>query len=79
MSLPFFAINIDEVISDKKLVIPKEINKISNFLIEKCLSYLPRERPSFIQIVDIILNNQFKLIDGIENDIPTIQKHLSLI
>ena len=66
----------DDSSLEKKATIPKSLNKISHLLIERCLSSSPRDRPSFFQIVDFIIKSQFKLIDGIENELETLRKFL---
>lgn len=55
---------------------PKIINDISWELIQKCLSISPEDRPSFSEIIDIIVKNDFNLIDEIENDMLLIGNHL---
>ena len=45
-------------------------------LIQKCLSISPEDRPSFSEFIDIIVKNDFNLIDEIENDMLLIGNHL---
>ena len=57
---------------------PSRINELSRQIIKQCLMTLPNERPSFKQILKMITINDFLLIDGIENDISILKKHLEL-
>ena len=52
-------------------------NENMNELVRKCLSISPIDRMSFSQIVDFIIEKDFKLFDGIESEIPSLKKHLS--
>lgn len=68
---------IEDVIADKKIKIPKCINKISSELITKCLNNNSKERPSFEEIINYIKINNCMMIDGIENEIDKIKKCFS--
>ena len=54
------------------------INNLSETIIRRCWSYLPEERPSFGDLVNEIVRNNFLLINGIESDIRQIRIHLGL-
>lgn len=56
---------ITDVALGKKPKIPKMINEFSSDLINRCWATLPYERPSFSEIVEILGQNQFKLIDNL--------------
>lgn len=57
---------------------PNEINNLSRGIIMKCWSISPDERPSFEELIDLIIKNQFLLIDRIESKIPELKTHLGL-
>ena len=71
-------ISIIDIGNGKKAPIPKGINKISSTIINKCWTTKADDRPSFIQIINFIKSNDFKLIDGIEKEIYEIKKFLSI-
>ncbi|KAK8889036.1 hypothetical protein M9Y10_033779 [Tritrichomonas musculus] len=71
-------ISFAEQVTGKRAPIPDEINEISQKMINSCWSSQPEERPSFTEIVEMIKNNDFKLIDGIEKDINLVKKFLSI-
>lgn len=60
------------------LNLPSSINKLSKSIIKKCWSLSPDERPSFSNILDMIVENNFMLINGIEENIPYLKTHLGL-
>ena len=60
------------------LALPESINKLSSSIIKKCWSSSPQERPSFDDILRIIFDNNFMLIDGIESKLPMLRTHLGL-
>lgn len=62
----------------KKAEIPESVNSISRDLINSCWSADEKDRPSFKEIVEIIKNNNFNLIDGMEKYLPQIKSFLSL-
>lgn len=62
----------------KSLLLPQSINELSQSIIKRCWSILPEERPSFNEILYMIVNNNFMLIDGIENQLPKLKEHLGL-
>lgn len=57
---------------------PDYINSFSRELITKCISLEPKNRPTFDEIEKLILDNEFKMIDGIESEIPAIREHLGI-
>lgn len=59
--------------------LPAEINDLSKKIIHKCWSSDPSKRPSFKKLLKFIVDKNFLLIDGIENDIPNLKKHLGLV
>lgn len=59
-------------------VIPNEINELSRSIIQSCWSLAPQERPSFKDIIDIIVNNNFMLINGIDDRITELKNFLDL-
>lgn len=54
------------------------INKLSLKIIERCISMSPSNRPSFDELLNIIVKNNFMLIDGIRDKIPELKHHLGL-
>lgn len=64
----------------EKLDIPSSINELSKSIIKSCWSNRPKERPSFNDIIKLIVENDFNLIDGIENSESkaALLKHLGL-
>ncbi|KAK8871581.1 hypothetical protein M9Y10_007314 [Tritrichomonas musculus] len=60
------------------LKLPNSINKLSQSIIKKCWSNSPEERPSFSDILKTMTDNNFMLVDGIEDKIPNLLKHLGL-
>lgn len=71
-------ISISEIATGKKATIPANVNQISRELILRCWSTKSDDRPSFNEIVEYITDNNFKLIDGIEYQVPKIKEFLSL-
>ena len=71
-------IRIGDVSMGKKAPIPDYINEFTRNLILRCWSTEPKDRPSFIEIVDEIKRNNFSMIDGIESKIETIKKFLNI-
>lgn len=69
----------EDIIEGHKVKIPKSINNVSCSIILKCLSHSSSERPSFKAIISTIKKYNFKLIDGIDEQIPLIEKHLEQI
>lgn len=59
-----------------KLKIPDSINSFSQSIIKKCWSINPDERPSFKEIMNLIVENEFKLIDKI--DVKKVLDNLGL-
>ena len=74
----FPKINIIDIGLGKKAQIPKCVNELSRNLINQCWSTDPDDRPSFSELVEIIKENKFKLIDGVEKEITYIVQFLSL-
>lgn len=66
-------INMMQVCNGEMAIIPDTINEISKNLIQKCWSFEPNNRPSFEQIVDIIIKNKFKLINDVNINDSIIQ------
>lgn len=64
--------------SGKKAEIPNYVNPLSRDLINRCWSADENDRPSFTEIVELIKNNNFNLIDGMEVNLPEIESFLSL-
>lgn len=62
----------------QKLELPNSINQLSQSIIKKCWSKSPNERPSFKEIKKQIIESEFKLIDGVDAEIPNILNHLGL-
>ena len=60
------------------LNLPSSINQLSSSIIKSCWSSSPEERPSFERLLELITENDFMLIDGIENQIPKLKEHLKL-
>lgn len=58
--------------------IPNEINDLSRSIIQSCWSLSPEERPSFKDIIELIVSNNFMLIDGIEDKITGLKNFLNL-
>lgn len=71
-------IGMVEQASGKKAKIPDEINEISQKLINRCWDARAENRPSFSDIIDFIKSNDFKLIDGVENEIDSVRTFLSI-
>lgn len=57
---------------------PKTINSLSQSIIKKCGSKSPKNRPSFAQIIQLIIKNNFLLINGIEDKVPELKRQLGL-
>lgn len=70
--------NLFDIMHQKIPNIPTIVNEFSKELILKCWSFSANERPSFQDIVEMIVNNNFKLINGIEHDLPYLHEHLSI-
>lgn len=71
-------INIADIINAKEITVPDTINDLSKDLIKKCTSYDYHSRPSFNEIVQIIRENDFKLINNLsEQNIEEIKNHLN--
>lgn len=64
--------------SYEKVRLSSSINKLTANIIKSCWSNVPEKRPSFDKILNYIVKNGFLLIDGIENDLPSIKQHLGL-
>ena len=62
----------------ESLSLPNSINELSCSIIKRCWSLSPEERPSFEEILNLTVSNNFMLIDGIEDEIPQLKKHLGL-
>ena len=62
----------------ESIKMPSIINKLSQSIIKRCWSKDPSKRPSFEEIIELIVRNNFMLIDGIEDDIPQLKQHLGL-
>ena len=58
--------------------IPRGVNSLSASLIRQCWSFDPANRPSFSEIIQVINNNNFQLVDGIEDQIPALRQHLGI-
>lgn len=56
--------------------LPETINTLSQKIIKRCWSNDPKNRPSFDEILQLIINNNFMLINGIQSKIPQIKEHL---
>lgn len=56
----------------------KGINDFSKNLMIKCWSQFPSDRPSFKEMMKIIKENNFKIIDGVEKDLPYLRSHLAV-
>lgn len=54
------------------------INKLSRDIIKSCWSNFPENRPSFDEIINLIVKNNFILIDGIDDEFPQIRQRLGL-
>lgn len=64
--------------SYEKLELPETINALSQSIIKRCWSTDPNNRPSFDEIINLIVQNNFSLIDGIEDKIPKLKNFLGL-
>ena len=62
----------------EELQLPNTINNLSQSIIKQCWSTDPEKRPSFEEIIELTVSNNFMLIDGIENNIPQLKAHLGL-
>lgn len=71
-------ITIDDVRNGQKAPIPNNLNMVSKHLINLCWKTEPEERPSFSEIIEIIKNSNFMLIDGVEQKEPQIKKFLGI-
>lgn len=58
--------------------IPKCVNESARSLILRCISFDPKDRPSFQEITKFIRENEFNLVDGVESYLPLIHAHLGL-
>ena len=54
------------------------INNLLQQIIKNCWVVEPDERPSFDEILQLIVNNNFMIIDGIEGKIRQLKKHLGI-
>lgn len=71
-------VNPAEMVTGIKPVFPDTTNEMAQGMIQKCLSIDPANRPSFNDLVNEIRNNDFQLIDGIEDDIETLKDFLQI-
>lgn len=71
-------ITIDDVRNGQKAPIPNNLNMVSKHLINLCWKTEPEERPSFSEIIEIIKNSNFMLIDGVEEKESQIKKFLGI-
>lgn len=70
----FPKISVIEIGNGKMAKIPESVNEISKNLIKKCWARVPDDRPSFDEIVELILKNNFGLINGInQSDIHLLE------
>ena len=60
-------IKLSEMAKGKKPAISSEINKFSKEIIEICMSFSPIDRPTFSDISQLILDNNFQLITGVNS------------
>lgn len=60
------------------LSLPSEINKLSQSIIKSCWFSSIEKRPSFSELLELIVENNFMLIDGIEEEIQKLKNHLGL-
>ncbi|KAK8839670.1 hypothetical protein M9Y10_032043 [Tritrichomonas musculus] len=58
--------------------LPETINSLSQEIIKSCWSKEPDNRPSFDEILQTIIKNNFMVIDGIQSKIPQIKEHLGI-
>ena len=61
------------------LPLPNCINKLTHRIIKKGWSKSPEDRPSFRYLLDLIVKNNFLLIDGIENEIFNLKEQLEVL
>ncbi|OHT05249.1 hypothetical protein TRFO_27053 [Tritrichomonas foetus] len=72
-------ITFEEMASGKTAEEAIEVNDLAGQIMTMCWQINPSERPSFEEIMEIIVRNEFQLIDGLEEDeIDSIKKFLSL-
>lgn len=72
------SINIADVLNAVPIPIPNTINVLSRDLISRCTAFDYHDRPSFDEIVQIIAENNYKLIDNLTDDqINNIINHLN--
>ena len=64
--------------SYESLDLPPTINDLSRSIIKKCWATSPKNRPSFSELLDLIVKNNFMLINGINDKIPEIKRHLGI-
>lgn len=69
--------SMEDVMSVHEVEFPSNVNKLARDLINGCMSSNPSNRPSFSEIVDYIVNNNFELIDGVGSEIDEINEFLS--
>ena len=62
----------------EKVKIPKTINKIAMSMIKSCWNSNPENRPKFRDLLKFINKNNFLLIDGVDEKIYDLKKHLGL-
>lgn len=68
----------ENVLKGEKLINLKGLNQLAKKLINMCCAMSSNERPSFNEIVEIIKENNFQLIDGIEKKLHALRSHLSI-
>lgn len=69
---------VADVVLGRRPEIPQVINKFSRSLITRCCAVLAKDRPTFSEIVADIKQNQFKLIDGIEDNLGEVLERLEI-
>lgn len=61
---------------NERIILSDSINDLSKSIIMRCRSFSPENRPSFGELLDLIVSNRFMLVNGIEREIPNIRQHL---
>ena len=69
-------LSFTDVVIKKQINVLISINNVSSQLIKDCTAFEYNDRPSSNQIVETIQNNDFKLIDGIDDKIDEIKTYL---
>ena len=69
-------LSFTDVVMKKQINVLISINNVSSQLIKDCTAFEYNDRPSSNQIVETIQNNDFKLIDGIDDKIDEIKTYL---